>query len=408
MIPVNTLLVCLILSLACLGCAQQSASQSSQPGKAGSVQWQVNKMSSVLDSTSPSLFQVQPVALKSDTNLEAVYFLDELHGWVGGSQKVYRTDDGGKTWDETKLDVPSGGILRDILFEDASNGWITIQKDSSYILDYPEYRVGIMHTSDGGKSWATQLSETLASGIRIAFSDKENGWLVGIKYIRGKGVHFQPLVLRTTNHGENWQDVSANLVQVSSDQNDSFGDPINEGLAGIAVQNHSEAIVMSTNMRLFKTRDGGGTWQQIGSMGNPDQQAGVRRFGLNNGQLWWVAGTDGVEGIRGLLAAGEETGHTWSSSELSGVCFAGAVSIAKGEFIVVGHTRGTKQGGLTGRAGIVLYSDDWGHNWETIYKDQSAGGITGLSVVKREVWAVTDAGVLLHLTPPVVTTRSHN
>jgi photosystem II stability/assembly factor-like uncharacterized protein len=73
---------------------------------------------------------------------EALFFVDEQHGWLGLSspgQNLFRTDDGGVTWSEVPV-LPPGLPVLDVSFSDARHGELTT----------PE---GSWTTSDGGETW---------------------------------------------------------------------------------------------------------------------------------------------------------------------------------------------------------------------------------------------------------------
>jgi len=73
---------------------------------------------------------------------EALFFVDEQHGWLGLSspgQNLFRTDDSGVTWSEVPVWPPGLPVL-DVSFSDARHGELTT----------PE---GSWTTSDGGETW---------------------------------------------------------------------------------------------------------------------------------------------------------------------------------------------------------------------------------------------------------------
>lgn len=86
-----------------------------------------------------------------DRTIAAVYFINEDHGFVaaqhsavGPSQKegiLYRTTDGGKTWDST---ITDDGILRDIQFFNPALGYAVGNHASIYM------------TTDSGKTWKSE------------------------------------------------------------------------------------------------------------------------------------------------------------------------------------------------------------------------------------------------------------
>ena len=93
----------------------------------------------------------------SRTIIDAVYFRDDNEGWVAGSEKIpgpdradgftgliLHTRDGGQTWEEQRTGVQDLGY-NTIYFSDARHGWL-----SGYDKVY--------RTDDGGKSWTVALS----------------------------------------------------------------------------------------------------------------------------------------------------------------------------------------------------------------------------------------------------------
>jgi photosystem II stability/assembly factor-like uncharacterized protein len=74
---------------------------------------------------------------------EALFFNDEEKGWLGLSSpgvNLYRTEDGGVTWEEA-ADLPPGLPVTAIDFTDAEHG----------TLATPD---GAWTTTDGGETWA--------------------------------------------------------------------------------------------------------------------------------------------------------------------------------------------------------------------------------------------------------------
>lgn len=113
-----------------------------------------------------------------DTLLYEVTFLDSLTGFVGSIGSIFRTTDGGTTWDSTH--VPRGydqtgelffPAVNDIAFVDSLHGWAT----GGTGLDGAGT---ILHSTDGGVHWAVSDSFTLASNA-IAFASENFGAAFG-------------------------------------------------------------------------------------------------------------------------------------------------------------------------------------------------------------------------------------
>ena len=167
----------------------------------------------------------------------SIYFLDDLHGWIGGwndtTSLVLRTINGGVTWQTTYdnlLDV------NELFFLDSKNGWDVGENGKIYkttdggatwqavfqapdprnpLLGSPLRRIRFtdpMHgyavgglgggetkvwTSDGGVSWNV-VNNTQGSSLHGAwFTDVNNGWCVG-------GVNAGLTIQKTTDGGKNW------------------------------------------------------------------------------------------------------------------------------------------------------------------------------------------------------------
>src|SRR5262249_39481404 len=72
-------------------------------------------------------------------DLNAIYFTDARHGWVGGDGGFFsHTEDGGTTWAERRL--PTDHSINDIYF---------VSKDKGFVLAGGT----IFETTDGGESW---------------------------------------------------------------------------------------------------------------------------------------------------------------------------------------------------------------------------------------------------------------
>lgn len=114
--------------------------------------------------------------------LNAVAFIDAVHGWaVGASGTILFTTDGGETWNPQSSGCSES--LYDVAFTDATHGW-AVGSDGV-----------ILTTIDGGATWTGSSAWVFAQ----AFSDAKHGWAVG-----DFGV-----VLATSDGGRTWSAQSA-------------------------------------------------------------------------------------------------------------------------------------------------------------------------------------------------------
>lgn len=122
-------------------------------------------------------------------SINKIHFFDVNNGWaVGGDYGnlgyIFRTEDGGNSWDTITVTIPSSAKLYDVDFVSNTDGWAV----SSDV---------ILNTNDGGLTWET-LNDTIMA-YSVDFVDKNNGWVVG-------GGAF-----RTRDGGKTWSKDSGNV-----------------------------------------------------------------------------------------------------------------------------------------------------------------------------------------------------
>jgi photosystem II stability/assembly factor-like uncharacterized protein len=142
----------------------------------------------------------------TDRDLNAVYFVTENTGYVAGEGIVFKTIDGGETWEESYLslsefteiqffDENTGYILSSRLYLKTYTGgeyWHVIHDfeiygyasfrdmhflnpDEGFILGYDL----LLKTTDGGETWVEEPEFPDLYSYKVFFTDLMNGWLVG-------------------------------------------------------------------------------------------------------------------------------------------------------------------------------------------------------------------------------------
>lgn len=156
----------------------------------------------------------------------SVYFLDSLTGIVGAMNKIFRTTDAGISWQETNISGVTGNALEyNRLF---------------FINDLIGWAIGlggyIVKTTNSGVDWQRQLTASDITGIY--FSDSLNGWI-------SRGT----TPFKTTDGGDTW--IEQTSLPTNSLQDVYFRD----SLTGF--------IPSSWTNNLYKTNDGGATWNIV-------------------------------------------------------------------------------------------------------------------------------------------------
>lgn len=220
------------------------------------------------------------------TSLNAVEFVDSLHGWTAeATDFIYKTTDGGSSW----IGYPGSPMgVNSISMLDTLTGWCVGSQGT--------FRGKILHTTDGGLTWLSQLERdnrayygtstqtrfknitsgstsnfspdtgkvvrttnegvtwderTIADSIRALtkaqFIDSLHGWIIA-------GTSNSPAVLRTTDGGQTW------MVYVPTP-------PANQAISFIDT---SQGWCISSNPTYaYRTTDAGASWVRLGRVEDP-------------------------------------------------------------------------------------------------------------------------------------------
>lgn len=207
-------------------------------------------------------------------DLFSVSFPTPLEGWACGRWgTVLHTADGGRTW--ARQDSGVDCQLNAIMFADQNNGWAVGD-------------VGIIiHSEDGGKSWKTQTSPSRKILLGVYFVTSKKGWAVGK----------ESTILFTENGGLTWQEQTIGVPWT---------------LHGVSFYDENNGWAAGEYGFIYHTQDGGATWQkQAGEFGfNPDQFLVVADNYLFN--ITAITAEKAVAvGIDGTMKGTEDGGATW-------------------------------------------------------------------------------------------------
>jgi photosystem II stability/assembly factor-like uncharacterized protein len=195
------------------------------------------------------------------------FFLDDDHAWVQkpdlekypNSGTLYRTADGGRTWDNFIVPFSRG----DLSFIDAENGWALADLG----VGAGSNAVAVFQTTDGGGSWEkkytndpneSNASDTLPlGGIKsdLVPLDMNQAWVTGVTYAPG-----EVYLYRTTDQGKSWKQVTVRLpadmqnfeLGIDKDQM-KFVSPTD---AYLAIRMSGD----STQTAVYVTHDAGNNW----------------------------------------------------------------------------------------------------------------------------------------------------
>jgi photosystem II stability/assembly factor-like uncharacterized protein len=286
-------------------------------------------------------------------DLNAVYFLDNKRGWVGGDNGfLSRTEDGGHTW--VRQLVQTTAAINDIYFRDKEAGFLIAGN-------------AIFATRDNGMRWSEErrfppreFDGAEVELYSVRFSSKKKGWVVGSVSKRERVI--DSILLYTDNAGETWQRQSA---------------PSRLELIHVDFANDKRGWITGAAGTILATFDGGQTWtrQESGST------ATIFHIDFRSDKKGLAVGE------RGTILRTSDGGGNWMP-----VVVKTRATILNVQFV------SDDNGWAVGRGGTILRTDDAGLSWI----EQESGtkqNLYGLCFVKKVGWAVGGDGILLRYEP---------
>ena len=206
-----------------------------------------------------------------------LFFIDEITGWsVGEYGTILKTTDGAESW--RIIEVPWLNKLLDVYFPTAATGFVVGQNGL------------ILKSVDGGESWIKIDIRYTNNLHRVVFRNTTQGWVIGEK----------GLILYTSDGGESWQQ------QTSQSRED---------LKGIAVVDDSTLVITGKNRTLLLTHNDGQIWQANEPAGLNEQSSydfnDVYFIDENRG---WIGGSETITDwhIKAILFKTTDGGRSWN------------------------------------------------------------------------------------------------
>jgi Photosynthesis system II assembly factor YCF48 len=256
---------------------------------------------------------------------------------VGNAGSIYRTTDGGGTWEARVSGVEEP--LFSVDFSDGKNGW-AVGKSAA-----------IVHTSDGGATWKPQTSPIPPDKhlFKVAAVDARTAWAVGD----------WGAITVTTDGGATWKDRSLGVITVKQEvtpgrQMQTISDDII--LYDIQFVDPQHGVLVGEFGTLMVTADAGQTWEKR------ETQTEKTLFGVGFAtiDLGWAVGMDG------LVIRTKDGGKTWERQrgreEGQALDDVGFLDTIKNPGLYAVNVIG-RQGVVAGDTGVLLTTADGGDSW---------------------------------------------
>ena len=191
-----------------------------------------------------------------------------------GAEKLFRSDDRGESWvvvspdltrrlDRNQLEVMGRVWSVDAIAKNDSTSMYgsMIGLDESPLVEgliYVGMDDGLIHvTSDGGENWSKIESfpgvpdMSLVEDVIASQHDADTAYAVFDNHKRGD---YEPYVLKTTNRGESWTNITSDLPE--------------RGTAHTIIEDHVDPnlLFVGTEFGVFFTNDGGASWHELKSL----------------------------------------------------------------------------------------------------------------------------------------------
>ena len=356
--------------------------------------------------------QYPPTAFRSI----GAWFADAAHGWITGQHcqeqpapgasgpsaastppaclgMIEATTDGGRSWNVQYADAHD---VSGIQFVDVQTGW-AIRSQGARCPGFPQTCPSVLMVTHDGQNW-TDLYRTPLSLDQLAFTSKDDGWLLGQRCADPNTPGTcEAHVLVTTDGGHSWRDTLL---------------PVHATLLSLSHPTVADGWVVSAfggppSPELVASHDGGRTWQSLPDPGLPLAQS---LFFRTAQQGWLLSGGEpGAGNQMKELFGTTDGGHTWTklaaSGSLGGPGTTGSASLPTGGYVGDLVFSIASDGWIASPRGSLLHSTDGGKTWQPAPIDAHYFTTVGfatpqvgwaVSVEGEDLWLTDDGGRTWH------------
>ncbi|GBE27642.1 Ycf48-like protein precursor [bacterium BMS3Bbin03] len=344
--------------------------------------WVVGKKG-VLYRTTDSTNWTAPSDLGGVTeDIYAVHFADETHGIMATKYNLLYTTDGGDHWTPAES-LDFGGYK---YFRNDFKAVFMVNDTVAYATGWGSMAAGLqptllMKTTDGGRNWKflDQSLKTYCYGYAIAFTDENNGYIVG------GGAGYGSLILKTTDGGQTftpmpiftgntlyaiqildgriWAAGALGELAYSDDGARSwtlsYRIPDILNYYAVAAPDSHTVFAAGWNGGVLKSTDDGKNWQ-FSCVAEENRAVRIEDLFFLNKDYGWTAGG------YGSIARTTDGGKTWTGLQI----LKNARAAFYGIYFLDVNT-GFACGKNSSGEDIIQWTTDGGINWTTVLEDST-------------------------------------
>ncbi|MBI2419437.1 MAG: T9SS type A sorting domain-containing protein, partial [Ignavibacteriales bacterium] len=225
-----------------------------------------------------------PKSPTSTSAINSIQMLTEQMGYaVGSNSAVYKTTNGGMTWDSLTTTITAAMNLSKVFFLNANIGWVTSKTANASGT--------IFKTTDAGATWTQQ---SLGNGL-TGSSTQVYGFQMLNENV-GWALNYTPRPYKTTDGGATW--TLQNLV-------DNFGG----FLYDVKMFDENNGFLVGSSGRVYKTTNSGTNWDTV--------SIPTRSYALYK-LLFVDANNAFISGATGTIFKSTNGGSTWDLENTAG------------------------------------------------------------------------------------------
>jgi photosystem II stability/assembly factor-like uncharacterized protein len=233
---------------------------------------------------------------------------------------VWRTTDGGANW-ESVFDDQLWLSIGDIAFDPINPSTIYVGTGDPNISFFPMIGDGIYRSTDGGDTWEN-IGLQAQRVIPEIIVHPTNPQIIfaasmGLPLVRDNARG----LFRTKDGGNTWEQVlfiseSAGVIDI---QMDPFNPDVLYASGWDRVRNNQESLVVGEGAKIYKTTDGGDNWEQLEG-GLPTGELGRTGMAISalTPDLVYAMYMGIDQNIYGIYKS-QDAGATWDSLDITGV-----------------------------------------------------------------------------------------
>jgi photosystem II stability/assembly factor-like uncharacterized protein len=187
-----------------------------------------------------------------NVNYQSVFFVNAETGWATSASHVYKTMDGGVSWNTTQYDSVTN-IDSKIYFINENKGWILSYNNHGNPACI--YIGSIFLTTNGGATWARKSYEYCSRPMDIYFLNPNTGFIAHANEYLFGGFESTGNIVRTTNEGLHW----SNVTEFPNNGGEFHKIDFKNEVTGYALSYTWNDFQRDT-VALFKTTSSGNIW----------------------------------------------------------------------------------------------------------------------------------------------------